>query len=405
MIRLELTVDKTELERQLNQVFGKAQAPGAAGGAAGAAGAGRLSFLGPGARAELAQLKERKRAQAEVGELEGLRTKPPATGLEGAMAGLKATSGTGGKGLPVTAGQGMLKVLGPIAALLGISLSVAGLLKLSKLAGSMLGALSSVIGAMIDSFLAPFMPLMAKGISWLARKGIPAAIKAGEKTFEWLAKVWKAVDGPLIFYLKLQWQKLVAIWDVLNLILPPLWGELKKLWKSAESIWSVIDGPVVLALNRQFKKLEIVADAIRVLLTVNEKIKEGQDKMVDHFTKTVPGFWKEALSGDRGKLGLTPFGKTLKGLIPGLDKGGIVPGQLGTPKLVMARAGEEYLGVGANRRPSSRGGIVLQPTFNFEITAENSIDATRMILRELEPEIMELVSRQFFTVQAQFSRV
>jgi hypothetical protein len=42
--------------------------------------------------------------------------------------------------------------------------------------------------------------------------------------------------------------------------------------------------------------------------------------------------------------------------IPTLKHGGIVPGRPGTPQLVMAHGGEQYLGVGGSRRS---GGLVI----------------------------------------------
>ncbi len=103
----------------------------------------------------------------------------------GGMSDVKPTSGeSGGKGVPVQPGAGFIKHLKHLAILIGIPLSLAALIKSSKLMAGTLGALQSIMGAMVDSFLAPFMPKIAEGIGWLAEKGIPAAVAAGEKTLE-----------------------------------------------------------------------------------------------------------------------------------------------------------------------------------------------------------------------------
>ncbi len=171
-IELVLSVDKASLERQLKDVFGQSELKTPAQASAGG-GKQRLSFLSPEEKRQLTEFRDVKRAKAEQTELGQFQEE------------LKPTSGeSGGKGVPVQPGAGFVKHLKHLAVLVGIPLGLAALLKMSKLAAGTLGALQSIMGAMVDSFLAPFMPKIAEGISWLAEKGIPASVSAGERTLE-----------------------------------------------------------------------------------------------------------------------------------------------------------------------------------------------------------------------------
>ena len=128
-ISLELTVDQQQLEQQLNEIFG-------------GTGAGR-----------------------------------PA----GGMAQVQPTSGeSGGKGIPVQPGAGFTRAFKPLLGLFGIGLGITALVKSSKLMAATSGMISSVLGAMMDTVLAPFIPLISEKIAWLAENGIPALQRAME---------------------------------------------------------------------------------------------------------------------------------------------------------------------------------------------------------------------------------
>ena len=118
-IKLEMTIDKADLERQLGTVF----QPAGAGGGGGTGVGGR-----------------------------GVSRKPQLVEAAGKM----------GKGIKYLAG------------LVGIGLTLTAMLKLSKVMAAATSAFQSILGAMVDSFLAPFMPLMKELMEWLAQGIGPA---------------------------------------------------------------------------------------------------------------------------------------------------------------------------------------------------------------------------------------
>ncbi len=174
-VELVLSVDKTDLEQQMSSIFGGVSPSGGLGG-------------GKGSTSDAVR---------------------PTTGE------------SGGKGVPVNPGAGFVKHLKHLAILVGIPLSLAALIKSSKLLSSSFGALGQIIGAMIDVFLAPFMPKIAEGIAWLAEHGIPAMQRWGElayeKVAEWLPKAWETLN---------EW--LPKAYDVFFEYLPKIWNALTK---------------------------------------------------------------------------------------------------------------------------------------------------------------------------------
>lgn len=85
-------------------------------------------------------------------------------------------------------GQGMMKMA---QKQMGVSFTVAGMLKQSQLFTGFLGAIFQVVGALIDAFLAPMMPTMFKLITWMAR-GVPHAAAMGQKVADWLGAFFRA---------------------------------------------------------------------------------------------------------------------------------------------------------------------------------------------------------------------
>lgn len=136
IIKLEMTIDKAELERQLGTTF---QGP-----AAGGAGAGVTA--------------RRKPSRVEPGPQMG-------------------------------------KMLGKLAGLTGIAFTLNAILKQSKVISTTANAFNSIIGAILDSFLAPLIPLLIPVMEKLASLIQPAGAlgsdvggtieraKAGDITF------------------------------------------------------------------------------------------------------------------------------------------------------------------------------------------------------------------------------
>lgn len=126
-IKLELTVDKAELERQLGQVFQGPMAPeGGTGGARGR------------------------------GPMKPTRVEP---------------------------GQQMNKSLKNLVHLAGIYFGISAMVKNSQVMSTSLNALGSVMGAMMDSFLAPLVPKLLPVLNKIADM-LPGAAKAGQTTAE-----------------------------------------------------------------------------------------------------------------------------------------------------------------------------------------------------------------------------
>ncbi len=176
-ITLELTVDKAELERQLGEVFGGKGGP--AGGPGGGRGKDRLSFLSDDEKKQLSGFREQKRAKSEQAELSSF---------------LKPTSGESGKGIAVNPGAGFVKHLKSLGALFGIAVGITALVRQSKLLGEASKAFNSIMGAMVDMFIAPFMPMIAKALMKIAGL-IPVAGDAGQKVMDTIDRTKRMVSG------------------------------------------------------------------------------------------------------------------------------------------------------------------------------------------------------------------
>lgn len=131
-IQLELTVDKAELEKQLGQLF---QTP--------------VGPLGPGAA--------------------------------GAAGG--AAPGTKGRPAVIEAGGKTMSFLGNLAKLSGVAIGITALVKNSQVLGTTVGALNTTLFAIVDSFLAPLVPLLIPALNKIAELIGPAQ-RAGQGTAE-----------------------------------------------------------------------------------------------------------------------------------------------------------------------------------------------------------------------------
>ncbi len=107
-----------------------------------------------------------------------------------------AGAGPSKGGIPVEPGVKMGKSLAGIAKLGGIALGITALVKGSKVMTTTLGAFSTVMGAMVDVFLAPLMVQLLPVLEKLA-KWIPIAQKAGESVAKVVDQVVKEVGGDI----------------------------------------------------------------------------------------------------------------------------------------------------------------------------------------------------------------
>ncbi len=125
--------------------------------------------------------------------------------LEKQLAGAFGTPGTGGgetssrgsrKGKPMfmeAAGK-TEKSLGNLTKLVGIGLGIAALVKLSKVMAASTHALQSVLGAIVDSFLAPIVAQLLPGILKLLSTVIPSAAAAGKDVAEAFSVIGKGIN-------------------------------------------------------------------------------------------------------------------------------------------------------------------------------------------------------------------
>jgi len=132
VLKLELTIDRTELERQLGQAF--PMMGGAAGG-------------GAGGREGRQQQRENKRS------------------------------------------------LSPLIKLGGIGLGITALVKSSKVAQGVLGSLQSILGGFVDVFLAQFMPLIGPALQGIA-KALPQFVKSIEPLGRATERFVQFLSGP-----------------------------------------------------------------------------------------------------------------------------------------------------------------------------------------------------------------
>ena len=115
-------------------------------------------------------------------------------------------SGFGGRGAQKTLGQSLKK-------LAGIDLGIAAMLKQSQIFTGYLGNIFAIVGALIDTILAPLAPIAFKALADIGKKWLPAAQKFFEKNIpkvvSFLGAVVKGIDSIGKFISK-DWAKWMA---------------------------------------------------------------------------------------------------------------------------------------------------------------------------------------------------
>ena len=88
---------------------------------------------------------------------------------------------------------GIIKILNKIvhrsAGIVGINLSVASILRQSQIFTATVGAFFQILGAFVDATLAPLMPGIMKGLSWMA-DNLPKYARIVETVFQWIIDKW-----------------------------------------------------------------------------------------------------------------------------------------------------------------------------------------------------------------------
>ena len=197
-IKLVLTVDKADIERQLSKGFDASVGKSPAGRSGGGMSASDW--------AELKAGRAKKSLARDQAELSGMRP-----------------GGGGGKKAPkVNPGGAFFKVLGPLAALGIMAGGIMTMVKNSKVMATTMGAFKTILGAFADLFMLMFMPIITDILRWLV-KMLPMiqawTEKWGPKIVEWIRFVWKAISeefGP--------WIK--ALYDFLKPIVEDLYNDI-----------------------------------------------------------------------------------------------------------------------------------------------------------------------------------
>lgn len=88
---------------------------------------------------------------------------------------------------------GIIKILNKIVhrstGIVGINLSVASILRQSQIFTATVGAFFQILGAFVDATLAPLMPGIMKGLSWMA-DNLPKYARVVETVFQWIIDKW-----------------------------------------------------------------------------------------------------------------------------------------------------------------------------------------------------------------------
>ncbi len=184
--------------------------------------------------------------QAELERQLGTVFQSPGGGVPG---GVKPALETGSKAKPmmVDATGKMASGIGSLAKLSGIALGITALVKSSQVVGTTIGALNSVLFAMVDSFLAPLVPLLLPLLTKLT-KGIAPAAQAGQNVADTVSGLKTLATGKTPGGKTLSPEELSSARkevagnigkDLLDIITPEIFGK------------DIFRGPTQLAMKEQ----------------------------------------------------------------------------------------------------------------------------------------------------------
>lgn len=232
----------------------------------------------------------------------------------------------------------MPAILAVVKALSPFLKAIAGFMaKHPKLAAAIVG-LTLVLGMLL--LVLGFLPAIISGVT-IAMAALNAVFLANPIGLVIIAIV------ALIAICLLIWKYWRQIWDFMKkwgVYLLGLPGLIIKHWDTLKGffvgLWRGIKGLFDKAVDWMVKPFKIAINAIIALLNAPMKFLSGKKL----FSISIPS-WVPGIGGKGFELKLPTLPK-----IPSLQFGGIVPGPIGLPQLVVAHGGEQYLGVGAKAR-------------------------------------------------------
>lgn len=261
---------------------------------------------------------------------------------------------------------------------------------IGALTAGLLGAAAATI-----AFLAPWLTLVAIGaavglvlsqlIEWMG--GLDNVVKIATTAFAFMAMAWNDLVKP-------------GLDSIIQLVRAELIPELQKLWQVVGPILipilqflaAVLGVTLLLAIRVIIEVLKVIIQtfidfsekvrgAIGLVQAVIEALKKNVKLDFDSilgFIDVLTGGWiskfnliKGAVEGVIGAIGsliskAVELGNKVKGglKIPGFQAGGIVPGAIGEPRMIMAHGGEEVVPVGKSSSGGAGSGALV---FNVNI--------------------------------------
>lgn len=227
---------------------------------------------------------------------------------------------------------------------------------------------------LMDVFEKNGLPLLEKFADWFSGTGAPAIQDFSEKAGAWISEFIERAK-PIIDDFSKKWDETLApamlmVQDALKRI-----SEALGISQSDFSAMDVLLQGLKYTLDAVVIAVQAVGLAFQGIAWVVEQIRSAVD--------AARGLWEQLTkigdilsSGKFDLLGGVAGGLGALGInVPGFDVGGIVPGPVGSPQLILAHGGETVL-------PTHRGGIGGN-TINVTINASNANEARRGVMSAL----------------------
>jgi hypothetical protein len=149
-------------------------------------------------------------------------------------------------------------------------------------------------------------------------------------------------------------------------------------YQKSETFRNIVDG----AFKAIGTAIEVYTRPARIAIEAISDAVEAAIRAIGRLVnaaKNIPG------AGTLGKIG------GLVGKIPGFDTGGVVPGPVGSPQLILAHGGETVLPTHKNRGRPSMGRASTAATVNVTVNVQGSVTAER--------DLAEMVRNAFLDIQ------